>query len=305
VVFTGNRFRQYNGAEKMETKVSIVLTIRNVENYIGNCLKSILDQTVRDFEIVIVDDASTDNTRGRIAEFDDRRIRYFRNQKRLGLTKNRNRGLKYAKGEFVFFTDGDCIVSKNWISEGLRYLKDPKCVGAEGKICYVSEKYLPTFSDHVCENIFGGRYMTGNMAYKKEIIERVGGFDERYSYNEDRDLALRVKKIGRICFNPNMIVCVQKEILTPTKLISKTEIMKNRVYLFKKFGDKANITWRIVEPTTLVKILFPPIIFAILMSRRRFKDSNDYRLLPFTYICSILERLRLWNTCAKEKVFLI
>ena len=288
----------------METEVSVVLTIRNVENYIANCLKSILNQTVNDFEVIIVDDMSDDNTRALIAEFKDPRIRYFKNEERLGLTKNRNRGLEYAKGVFVFFTDGDCIVSKNWISEGLRYLKELGCVGVEGKILYVSEDYKPTFSDHVCENVTGGLYMTGNMAYKRGIIEKVGGFDERYSYHEDRDLALRIKKIGRICFNPNMIVRVQKEILTPKGLISRTDVMKNRDYLFKQFGDKAFITGRIVDPISLTKILFPPLAFASLLSKR-FKDAHDYRLFPFVYINLIMERLQLWNTCANEGVFLI
>ncbi|MCW3997062.1 MAG: glycosyltransferase [Candidatus Bathyarchaeota archaeon] len=288
----------------MEKKISVVLTIRNVEKYIEQCLESILDQTIKDFEIVILDDMSDDSTQKKVEKFDDCRIRYFRNQKRLGLTKNRNRSLKYAIGEYVFFTDGDCIVSRNWIAEGLRYLKEPNCVGVEGKIYYVSKDYKPTFSDHVCKNEDGGMFMTGNMAYKKRTIEDVGGFDERYSYHEDRDLALRIKNRGdKIYFNPNMIVCVQKEILTPKEFIRR-KIIKNRVYLFKRFGEKKRIIWRIVDPINLAKIIFPPLVYISLMSNR-FKNSCDYRLIPFIYIRSLLERLQLWNTSARERVFLI
>jgi len=162
--------------------------VRNVEKYISECIESILDQTFSDFEIVIIDDMSSDNTKNIIEKFDDKRIRYFRNEKWLGISKSRNRSVEHAAGEYIFFTDGDCTVSKNWIEEGLKYLKDPNCLGVEGRICYVSEDYEPTFSDHVVENRYGGHFMTGNMAYKKRVIETVGGFDERLTYLEDRDI---------------------------------------------------------------------------------------------------------------------
>jgi len=170
----------------MKPDVSVLMSVRNVEKSIGNCIRSILDQTFNDFEIVVIDDLSNDNTKNIIEEFNDKRIRYFRNEKWLGLCKSRNLCVKRAKGEYVFFTDGDCTVSKNWIKEGLKHLKDPNCIGVEGRIYYVSEDYEPTFSDYINENRYGGQFMTGNMAYKKRVIETVGGFDERLTYLEER-----------------------------------------------------------------------------------------------------------------------
>jgi len=142
------------------------------------------------------------------------------------------------------------------------------------------------------------------MAYKRVALEKVSGFDEIYTYHEDRDIALRIKKIGKICFNPNMSVYVQKELLSPKDLLRRIGVIKNRVYLFKRFGDKRIITWRIVDVIGLAKILFPLLIFASLFSNT-FRDSNDYRLVPFTYIQLIGERILLWKTSAKEKIFLI
>jgi GT2 family glycosyltransferase len=263
-----------------------------------------LDQTPSDFEIVIIDDMSSDNTKNIIEKFDDKRIRYFKNQKWLGISKSRNRGLEYAEGEYIFFTDGDCWVSKNWIKEGLKYLKDPNCIGVEGKICYVSEDYEPTFSDRVMENRYGGHFMTGNMAYKKRVIETVGGFDERFTSLEDRDIALRIMKHGKICFNPKMIAYHPQVILTPKRLVESAARVRNRVLLFKKFGEKGFLLWRILFPFNLVKILFPPLIFSSLFFKR-FKNSGDFKLLPFAYVYAICERLQLWRECAKERVFLI
>ena len=287
----------------MVKTVSVLMCVRNVEKYVGNCVRSILDQTFTDFEIVIIDDLSNDKTKEIIESFNDNRIRYCRNDKWLGIAKSRNHGLKYAKGDYVFFTDGDCIVSKDWIEQGFKSLKERGCAGVEGKSYYVSEEYKPTFSDHTYES-GRGKFMTDNIAYKRSIVESVGGFDERYSYHDDRDLGLRILSKGKIEFNPKMIVYVQKETVSPKGLIKHSPILKDRVYLFKRFHDKEIVSWRIVEPWSLAKILCPPLIFTSLLTNN-FKTLDDYKLLPFTYINTILERLRLWRECAKERAFLI
>lgn len=288
----------------MESEISIIICIKNVHKYIGKCIASILNQTVEDFEIVIIDDGCTDKIKSIIGSFHDKRIRYSRNRTSLGIAKSRNKGLQISKGEYIFFTDGDCIVTEDWLKHGLKFLVNENFVGVEGRIYYVSKEYKPTYSDHVCKNEFGGNFMTGNMAYKRSIIESVGCFDERYDYFEDRDLALRVLKRGKIGFNPNMIVFVQQQTVTPKDIMQSAGYIKNRVYLFRRFGERKLMFWRIVNPFNLAKALFPPLIFVSLFFNM-FKTLDDYKLLPFTYVYAILERLQLWKTCARERVFLI
>lgn len=279
------------------------MCVRNVENDIGNCIKSLLEQSITEFEIVIIDDDSNDKTKDLIESFRDKRIKYFKNEKWLGITKSRNRSIKLAKGNYLFFTDGDCVVSQDWIEQGLKFLNGSDCAGVEGTSYYVSKEYQPTFSDHTYTR-GRGKFMTGNIAYKKKFVERAGGFDERYSYFEDRDLAFRILRYGKIEFNQNMTVCIQKETVTPKRLIKHSPIMKNRVYLFKRFHDKELISWRIVDLQSLLKVICPPSLVMSLFINK-FKTIDDYKLLPFTYVNSILERLQLWRECAKERVFLI
>jgi glycosyltransferase involved in cell wall biosynthesis len=288
----------------VKVSVSVVVCVRNVERYISECIRSILDQTFSDFEIVIIDDMSSDDTKNIIEKFDDKRIRYFRNEKWLGISKDRNRGVEYAAGEYIFFTDGDCMVSKNWIDEGLKYLKEPNCAGVEGRIYYVSKDYEPTFSDNVMENRYGGHFMTGNIAYKKRVIETVGGLDERLTYLEDREIALRIMRHGKICFNPEMIVYHQKKVLKPKQFVQTGKRLRNRVLLYKKFGDKTLFFWRIAYPLDLAKIIFPPLIFGSFL-RHRYRTKEDFDLFPFIYIRLIYERLNFWDMCARERVFLI
>jgi glycosyltransferase involved in cell wall biosynthesis len=288
---------------KSTKNVSVLICVRNTERYISNCIRSILDQTFTEFEIVIVDDNSDDKTKEIIASFQDKRIRYFRNEKWFGITRSRNRSIKLAEGDYFFFTDADCVVSQEWIEQGLKFLNGSDCAGVEGMSYYISEEYQPTFSDHTYP-MGRGKFMTRNIAYKRKFVESVGGFDEKYFYFEDRDLAFRILRCGKIEFNPNMTVCIQKETVTPQRLLKHSPIIKNRVYLFKRFHDKELISWRFVDLFSLVKILCPPSLLMSLFINE-FKTLDDYKLLPFTYVKAISERLQLWRECAKERVFLI
>ncbi len=288
----------------MDPEVSVVMCARNAEKYIGNCVGSLLNQTFQNFEIVLVDDMSSDNTANAIMKFNDKRIIYIRNKEWLKIAKSRNRGLKYARGKYIFFTDADCTTSPNWVEEGLRYLNHKDCIGVEGKITYVSEDYKPTFSDHVMENTSGGQFMTGNEAFLRNVILAVGGFDEKMGPLADRDLGLRVMKYGKIRFNPNMIVCHPRVTVTPTMLIRSSGDVAKRVLLFKKHGEKKFALWRILFPLNLAKALFPPLTFVSLFFCR-FRTADDFRLLPYKYIHAVLERLQLWKTSATERVFLV
>ena len=289
---------------QMNPDVSVVMCARNAEKYIGSCISSILNQTFQNFEIVLVDDMSSDNTANIVTKFNDKRIRYIRNKEWLKIPRSRNEGLKHAKGKYIFFTDADCTVSPNWIEEGLKYLEHKNCIGVEGKITYVSEDYEPTFSDHVMENTSGGQFMTGNEAYTKDVVLAVGGFDERMGSLTDRDFGFRAMKHGKIRFNPNMIVYHPRVTLTPTTLIKSAANAADRVFLFKKFGERKFMLWRIIFPSSLAKALFPPLTFASLFFGR-FRTSDDFKLLPYTYVFVMLQRLQLWKTSTKERVFLI
>lgn len=277
-----------------------------MDKYIRDCVTSLLNQSFTDFEIIIVDDLSSDNTQKIIETFDDKRIRYYRNTELLGLSRSRNQSIKYAKCEYIFFTDADCKVSKNWLKEGLKYFKVQGVVGVEGKTVYVSEDYKPTRSDSIMENKSGGEFMTCNIAYTKSILERVGGFDERFTYFEDRDLALRVIKCGKIFFNSKMVVYHQKKNFNRNQFLQSGKRLRNRVLLYKKYGESPGKLFfgKIVYPTDIAKIIFPPLIFGSLLVNK-YQTSEDFNIFPFIYVRLIYERLSFWDMCVRERVFLI
>lgn len=111
-----------------KTKFSIIVPIYNVEKYLSECLHSILNQNYSDYEIICIDDASVDNSARILHEYaeEDNRITILKNEKNMGLSCSRNRGLEIAKGEYVFFVDSDDYISPNTLSVLHKYLDKNK-----------------------------------------------------------------------------------------------------------------------------------------------------------------------------------
>ncbi len=159
-------------------------------------------------------------------------------------------------------------------------------------------------SDNTVENKTGGQYPTCNMVYKKGVLQQIGGFDERFTYMEDRDLALRAQEFGKIRFNPEMVVFHQKKSFTPKEFVQTGKEATNRVLLYKKLHYKAFFVWRILYPLNLAAIFFPPLIIRSFFANN-YKTKQDLALFPFTYIRLVYERLTFWQMCAREKIILI
>ena len=98
-------------------KISIIIPVYNVERYLSECLESILNQSFNDYEILLVDDASTDHSRDICLSYaqKDTRIRILYNEKNLGLSLTRNHGMNEAKGEYIAFIDSDDLVGTNYL----------------------------------------------------------------------------------------------------------------------------------------------------------------------------------------------
>ena len=106
-------------------KVSVIIPVYNVEKYISRCLESLANQTLKDLEIIIVNDGSTDNSRSIIEKYLKKhslRIKYFEKQNG-GLSSARNYGLKYATGEYIAFLDSDDYVEKDMYEDMYKIAK--------------------------------------------------------------------------------------------------------------------------------------------------------------------------------------
>lgn len=104
--------------------VSIIMPSWNTGRFIGESIQSVLNQTYKNWELIIVDDCSTDNTDEIVASFDDERIRYFRNDKNSGAALTRNKAMREARGEWIAFLDSDDLWTPEKLEKQLSFMKE-------------------------------------------------------------------------------------------------------------------------------------------------------------------------------------
>lgn len=174
------------------------------------CLDSIRHQSLpmSFFEVIVVDDGSSDETSVEMEDVQRSWTGAVRCTRRLhgGPAAARNSGIAMAAGDIVAFIDDDCVAARTWLERLIPSFSEDQAGGVEGKV-------LPRGGlsplRHWVDNSRGGHYLTANVAYRRELLEEVGGFDESYlvAGGEDYDLAYRILERGyRIPFAEKAIV---------------------------------------------------------------------------------------------------
>lgn len=102
--------------------VSVIMPSWNTSNFIAESIQSVIDQTYENWELIIVDDCSTDNTDEVVAKFTDKRIRYFKNEKNSGAALSRNRALREARGEWIAFLDSDDLWNPDKLDHQISFM---------------------------------------------------------------------------------------------------------------------------------------------------------------------------------------
>ena len=110
-------------------KISVCIPVYNGSNYIAESIESVLAQTYKDFELIVVDNCSTDNTEEIVRNFNDPRLEYFRNKKNLGIVGNHNHCLGVAKGEYICIWHHDDVMLPDNLKFKVQLLDDQPEVG--------------------------------------------------------------------------------------------------------------------------------------------------------------------------------
>ncbi len=180
--------------------VSVVIATYNMARYLPLALRSALDQTYRNVEILVIDDGSQDDTREVIAPFlGDRRLRYLV-QENQGPAAARNRGVREAQGQFIAILDADDIWTREKLEQQIPLFLRSAAIGVVySRISYIDEtgKELriadnELFRGHVSGPLLVRNFIGfGTIVVRKECFDRLGGFDESIRMSEDYDLLLR------------------------------------------------------------------------------------------------------------------
>nr|HPR04515.1 glycosyltransferase [Deltaproteobacteria bacterium] len=283
-----------------DIKISAIITTHNRVEYLKKALKGLADQTLPkdDFEILVVDNASTDTTRQIVSsDYPDlTNLRYI-HEPVLGLTHARNTGWKAAKGKYIAFLDDDAIPSPQWLGKIVETFEtvspSPGCVG--GKIQPIWEAPRPSWlNDDLARFltildwsdipffIQAPQYVAGaNMAFPKVLIEKVGGFKSdlgrignKLLSNEELLIARQIEKLGfRTYYHPD--ISVQHHILASR--ISKQWFMSRHYWQ----GVSDAVTMKHLDSPSLFKRLYmmKQKVFDLIRSPRTlaklFADTDD------------------------------
>lgn len=181
--------------------VSIVLPTYKRAHLLPDAIRNILDQAYANFELIIVDDNSPDNTREVVASFTDPRIHYVRNEPNLKLPRALNRGFSLARGEYVTWTSDDNLFAPTAIQRMVDELKTGACqlvyadyylfehLGPDGKPLIIKHVRLP---DQV--QLEKGNHIGACFMYTREVYEAIGEYDPELFLVEDYDYFIRIAK---------------------------------------------------------------------------------------------------------------
>lgn len=179
--------------------ISIILPVYNRAAYLNRCIQSVIGQTYGDWEIIAIDDGSTDDSLKVLKKFErtNKSIKVF-TQQNMKLPLSRNRGIGESKGKFITFIDSDDRYTPNHLEERINFMKKhPEIDLIHGGIQivgneYVRDKYNPSQFIHLSDCVVGATFFG-----KRKVFIELNGF-KNISYSEDSEFLSRAEKVFNV-----------------------------------------------------------------------------------------------------------
>ncbi len=246
-------------------KVSVVIPTYNRAYILGDALESVLSQTYLDYEIIVVDDGSTDKTRELVESYQSDKIRYIRHEHNRGCSAAYNTGISAASGNFIAILDSDDQWKRDYLERQMNFyhrypevdvvFTNTEIIDRSTKITYLMD-FMPCFratlkrSQKAEEYVISGRKMylclleeipikPSAAVIRREVLDQVGGFDEAWPSGTDWDLLLRLSKVS--CFGyVDRALVIQRR--TPDATFQKFKL-QDKIFLLEVFRkEKAILT---------------------------------------------------------------
>ena len=183
-------------------RVSVVMAVYNAGQFVREAVASVLLQTYSDFELIVVDDSSCDDSLSILESFDDQRIRIIRHQTNQGAASSRNHALAAARGEFVAVMDADDVCMPTRLERQVAFLDTNPRVGLVGCGIYdnidagnevLHTSHLPEDNEAIQRNLLREScFLHSSIMFRKTLYEAVGGYISAFEPAEDHDFVLRI-----------------------------------------------------------------------------------------------------------------
>lgn len=185
-------------------RISVVICTHNRAEYISQAIESALAQSYGNLEIIVIDDASTDNTQEILNKYSiNPKVRVVKNDQNLGISKSRNLGVRISTGKYIAMLDSDDYwTDKDKLNKQQKIFEANSKIGLVGTyITILKESVSPTLykleiSDTAIRNkiLSSNQFMQSSIMFRREIFDTAGGYDEELLVAEDLDLWLRIGK---------------------------------------------------------------------------------------------------------------
>lgn len=279
--------------------ISIVIPTYNASGFMPALLDSIFNQAVKDMEVIIVDDCSTDNTIEIVKKYP---VRVIQMEMNGGPARARNRGVKEAAGNIIFFLDADVIVLDGTIQEVEDYFKNHPAAQCIIGICSttpLNSGFVPAYMamfEYI--HLIRRQYNTVTVfaprcgAIQKDFFLEIGGYDEQYKGAdvEDFELARRINKRNCIILNPQLLVRHQfADFRQALKIYFKRTVMWVHLFFREKQLDNAGPT----SPSNGIAAICAFLSFLSLLLIP-FASFARYLFL-FLVLIFLLSNFKWWN----------
>ena len=276
-------------------KVSIILPTYNRAHIIEKAIQSVLNQTYQDFEIIIIDDGSKDDTKKIIRGFQekDNRIKYIRFEENKGAAAARNAGIKMSKGEYITFQDSD----DEWVIDKLEKQMKVIETSSENIVIYCGfwridgdeKTYIPDINisnreGNIHKELLKGNFVdTPSILLPKKNLEKIGMFDENLLRLQDWDLSIRLSKYYnfKLIDEPLYISYLLSDSISAN---DETFIPSIRIILFK-YLDKINKDFKKNRKTWSIKLN---------SIAKYYLDNNDIKKARQLY-CLAIKSYPFWR----------
>lgn len=282
-------------------KVSVVTSVYNCEKYIAETIESVINQTFKDWEFIIINDCSKDRSAEIIKSFNDKRIRFIDNESNQGQCKNLNMGISMARGEYIARLDHDDICYPDRFKKQMEYLdKHPEVVlcgswmdfWENGKI---SKKVCPAIrgADELGFSLCFGNYCTPHSSFmirKSAMIDNNIWYGD-YLYAEDYDLLLKLVQVGEINYIPESLIIYRIFSEQSTQTYSNTLMRGEENEIRCSYLDKIDFVY---------KNILKKAVMRQLKTRKDYKQFSDGITAYMNYCGLYLSKKELkCNECLK------
>jgi glycosyltransferase involved in cell wall biosynthesis len=242
-------------------KVSVVIPVYNTEKYIGEAIEGILNQTFKDFELIVVNDCSTDRTLEILKEYQkkDNRIKILSNEKNLKVSATANRGIKEAKGEYIVKQDADDWSYPDRIAKQVEYMDThQEVVLSSGNMEMCDENmtvknrtHFPTSHKEIMKVLLQFNPMVHSaMIYRRKTFLEVGGYD-KINTSEDYLLTMKMASKGKLGNLEDVLV---KYRVLKTSLTAKNPMDMHLATLYCALDGHLNYKYPITFKTKVITL---------------------------------------------------